>query len=45
MFILDMTVPEETEDGDKLLDQSERGGYSCYISQNKRSQWLSVVRS
>lgn len=26
MFILDMTVPEETEDGDKLLDQSEGGG-------------------
>lgn len=25
MFILDMAVPEETEDGDKLLDQSERG--------------------
>lgn len=45
MFILDMTVPEETEDGDKLLDQSERRGCSCYISQNKRSQWLSVVCS
>lgn len=25
MFILDMTVPEETEDGDKLLDQSGGG--------------------
>lgn len=25
VFILDMTVPEDTEDGDKLLDQSEKG--------------------
>lgn len=44
MFILDMTVPEETEDGDKLLDQSERG-VSHAVSQNKGLQRLSVVCS